>query len=92
MSEDNRLEAAVLHGREAETILKSHSWAVAKLAIKGDIIEKLESQEILNNNESLVELVRELQAFNKLSDKLEQIISDGKFAEHEREMRDKDAR
>jgi len=89
---DQQLESAVLCGNEAETILKSHSWAVAKLTIKGDIIEKLESQEILNNNESLVELVRELQAFNKLSDKLEQIISDGKFAENELEMREKDAR
>ena len=89
---DKELESAALHGREAETILSSHSWGVAKLSIKGDIIAKLESQEILDNNESLVELVRELQAFNKLSDKLEQILSDGKFAEHELEMREKDAR
>ena len=92
MSSDIELESAVLHGREAETILNSHSWGVAKLSIKGDIIARLESQEILNNNEQLVELVRELQAFNKLSDKLEQILSDGKFAEHELEMREKDAR
>lgn len=92
MSSDIELESAILCGKEADTILNSNSWQVAKLAIKGDIIDKLESQEILNHNEQLVELVRELQAFNKLSDKLEQILSDGKFAEHEREMREKDAR
>lgn len=89
---DQQLESAVLCGNEAETILKAHAWNVAKLTIKGDIIERLESQEILDNNETLVELVRELQAFNRISDKLEQILSDGKFAEHELEMREKDAR
>ena len=81
-------ESAVLCGKEAQTILNSNAWQTAKVSIKGDIIAKLENQEILNNNEQLVELVRELQSFNKISDRFEQIVSEGQFAEHELKLRE----
>ena len=90
MGNDLELESAVLCGKEAQTVLNSRAWQTAKVTIKGDIIGRLENQEILNNNEQLVELVRELQSFNKISDRFEQIVSEGNFAEHELKMREND--
>ena len=90
MSNELELDSAVLCGKEAQTVLNSRAWQAAKITIKGDIVGRLENQEILNNNDQLVELVRELQSFNKISDRFEQIVSEGHFAEHELKMREND--
>ena len=66
-------------GAEAESILKSEAFNIAKVAASGDILQGIYSVNVSTNKEEALELIRSLQSMNKFIEQLEDIISDGSF-------------
>lgn len=80
MSDKESLEKAFIFGQEAEKVVNNKAYQFAVTAVKGEILQELESIEVLGNNEAILELVRSLQSFNKMNDVLEQVMREGDFA------------
>ncbi len=81
MSEKNELEQAFIFGQEAEKVTKNKAYQFAMTSISGEIFSRLETVDISSDNGAVLELVRELQVTAKFKEKLEMIMSEGKFAE-----------
>ena len=81
MSDNERLEAASIFGKEAAKVLDNKAYQIATTAIKGQIFDKLANVDIIDNSEHVLELVRSLQSVTMIQDHLEQIMQEGTFAE-----------
>ena len=66
-------------GAEADAILKSEAFAMAKVAASGDILQGIYTVDVSANKEHALELIRSLQSMNRFMEQLEDIISDGSF-------------
>ena len=66
-------------GVEAEALLNSEVFKVAKAASSGEILQNIYSIDIASDKEGALELIRSLQSMNRFIEQLEDIIGDGKF-------------
>jgi len=81
-TEVKSLEAAHIFGAEAEKVINNKAYQYAVTSISGKIVAELVNTPLMGDNEAAVELVRSLQSVNKIQEALEQIMTEGTFAEN----------
>ena len=70
-------------GVEAEALLNSEIFNIAKVSASAEILEKIYSVDLASNEAGALELIRSLQSMNRFIEQIEDIISDGKFLQEQ---------
>ena len=70
-------------GVEAEALLNSEIFNIAKVSASAEILEKIYSVDLARNEAGALELIRSLQSMNRFIEQIEDIISDGKFLQEQ---------
>jgi hypothetical protein len=81
MSDQESLEEQFIFGAEAEKVLNNKAFEFAITAIKGQILNDLQTIAILDETkDKRDEYIRTLQNVNKIIDELTSIMENGKYA------------
>ena len=81
MTDLNNLSEGVRLGIEADTILNSEVFDIAKVACSGEILSQLYNVDVSGDSEKALELVRSLQNMNRLIQQFEAMVEDGNFCQ-----------
>lgn len=79
--QEAKFKSEYTFSQEAQSVVDNPAYQFAMTAMRGKIFAKLETTDLSGDNEHILEQVRSLQSIAKMQGQLEQIMSDGDFAQ-----------